>query len=69
MAAQLDVLGIMDIAFAAATQLLQDVRKWVVVCLAGHGGVHFPGGSLRRSSSKKLKIKLTLFTAAVCSVP
>src|SRR3989304_2640335 len=28
-----------------------------------------PGGSLRRSSSKKLKMKLTLFTAAVSSAP
>src|SRR6266852_5435186 len=28
-----------------------------------------PGGNLRRSSSKKLKMKLTLFTAGACSVP
>src|SRR5216684_207468 len=28
-----------------------------------------PGGNLRRSSSKKLKMKLTLFTAEFCSVP
>src|SRR2546425_953075 len=28
-----------------------------------------PGGNLLRSSSKKLKMKLTLFAAAACSVP
>jgi hypothetical protein len=33
------------------------------------GRQFLPDGSLRRSSSKKLKMKLTLFTAAVCSVP
>ena len=31
--------------------------------------VHFPGGTLRLISSKKLKMKLTLFTAAAGSVP
>jgi hypothetical protein len=30
---------------------------------------YLPTGTLRRTSSKKLKMKLTLFTAAVCSVP
>src|ERR1700675_1524648 len=66
-AGQLDVLGPIQHSHAAATQLLQDAI--LGDGLADHGGVHFPGGSLRRSSSKKLKMKLTLFTAAVCSVP
>src|ERR1700676_4007699 len=68
MAMQLEVFGFVDHTHPAATELRDDaiVRDG----LGDHGGHHFfPGEDLLRSSSKKLKMKLTLFTAASCSVP
>jgi hypothetical protein len=52
---------------ADTTELLQD--EILLDGLADRGDHFVPGGSLRRSSSKKLKMKLTLFTAAFCSAP
>src|SRR6266849_4124661 len=67
MAAQFEVFGFIDHTHAPRHRVAPgcDRARWFGRSCGGHFA---PCGKLRRSSSKKLKMKLTLFTAAVCSV-